>query len=126
MWWTREVSIQMTEEFEDSDFDETSVEVVGNLESRSAYKVILHFDVSSSEDDSCLKTGDTIWLNFSERNYYIEAKISGEVVENTLEWVLNNIKNRTGVHKSTEEDFDFSVGQDLLEYVRDTGQTTIS
>lgn len=66
-------------------------EVTADLEKKSTLKIILHMDLEVVEDDDTLKTGDTIWLTFSERPYYIEGLLSGNAIETTINKIAEKL-----------------------------------
>lgn len=76
---------------EESDFEEDLIEVSANLEKRTALKITLHMDVEVVEDDKALKTGDVVWLTFSERPYYIQGLLSPNAIESTINRVAEDI-----------------------------------
>lgn len=71
-----------------------SLPVYSNLEKHTPLKVSLFMDLETSEDVSVLKSGDVIWLNFSERPYYLEAQLPSSSLERTLSWITNQLYTR--------------------------------
>ncbi len=79
---------------EDNEYDELKLQVSGNLEKKSTLKVTLHLDIEIVEDETTLKTGDTIWLTFSERAFYIEGRLPQNAIQMGLSKVLDHINNQ--------------------------------
>ena len=86
-------------DFEEETVDDPSIPVIADLEKRSPLKVILHLDVEMVEDEKSLKTGDTIWMIFSERPYYIEGSLPYNSIEEIIDWVSSKLTDK--YHHST-------------------------
>jgi hypothetical protein len=79
---------------EQDGFEYPSLGISANLEKDTMLKVNLHLDIEMVDDTESLKTGDIIWLNYSERPYFVEASMPREAIEDTLSEVADSLQNK--------------------------------
>lgn len=91
-------------------------------------------DLEVVEDEDTLKTGETIWLTFSERPYYIEGLLSGNAIEMTINKIAEKLnamfikseslaKDRTSGNKmhdvpTTNQTGRSDEGEDIVGFVK--------
>jgi hypothetical protein len=87
----RRMSMKSNIGTDEADFEDIQVEVKADLEKRTPLKINLHMDVEVVEDENSLKTGDVIWLTFSERPYYMQGILSPFAIESTISNVADQL-----------------------------------
>ena len=57
-------------------------------------KITLHLDIETVEDQMSLKTGDIVWLSYSERPFFLEASMPRDAIEDILSSVVDKMANQ--------------------------------
>ena len=83
-------------------------------------------ETTIADDTSSLKSGDSIWLNFSRNQYYLEARLTKDCLTHTLNSVLDQIKNRSLKKSTTNVNIDASVDSAKAVVIRSDRKLILS